>query len=494
MLTVPTHFSIPVESMRHLRFRYAFVPLALLTCFFVPLFFWCYHGPMQMWKALEFPWPSNLIGLLTIFNASLLPLFPVSWIIRGRVLDPVGLFFAQHACQMLSYFFLGTTAYEIPGAASSIFSTSGLVIILNTVGIMVMLIVLEFNYALAAHAKLTLPPLPINWSHLDEGATTMLRIFSIVCAGALACPMVLTGSIPALSSDVTGDRLLLVSSDAGRAVYHAGTGLLPFVIAGLTVGILRKPSRLWGWDGVAVLLVIGMQLLTSNRLPLAFAMIATVCLISLQFKWPRWVLISALLFYIFNFVFLGGLMGAMRSDFDKFMHSNWITASFEEAYLGNTLIDVRDAAWVLGSWDFEPILGKSYLGGAVSFMPSGLFPEKKDWHIGMISIRMVGWPEDAHFGLRITLFGEAFLNFGFLGVIFLAAVLGILFGFLLRILHLSATTPENSFLRNLTYLILIQMIFSLPNTGEAFISWVYVVALSLLIFGAKILASLRAPA
>lgn len=488
MMTLPTTTSPSVKPIQHLRYRYALVPLALLTCFFVPLFFWCYQGQMHEWRSLEFPWPSRSIIIFTVFTSCLLLIFPIWWVIRGRVLDPVGLFLAQQAFQLLGYFFLGTTAYNIPNAGNGILATSGLIIIINALGTVVLLTVLEFNYFLSRHTRFTLAPLPKNWAVIDEKALIVLRVFSLACAIAIATPMVLTKTIPALSGNVTLDRYVMVSSDVGRALYHAGSGLLPFIVGGLTLGILKKPQRIFGVDGIAIITVCTLQLLTANRLPLAFAIIATVCLVSLQFKWPRWILIMAFCFYIFCFVFLGGLMAALRNDSDKFLNSNWFVASFEEAYLGNTLIDVRDGSWVFSKWDFEPLFGKTYLGGALSFVPSGLFPQKKDWHLGLTNIRTVGWPDDSHFGTRNSMFGEAFFNFGFLGVVYLASVLGILFAFLLRLLHLAAQEKEACLLRNLTYLLLIQMLFPLTNSSDAFLSWVFMAALLILTFSSRILA------
>ena len=95
--------------------------------------------------------------------------------------------------------------------------------------------------------------------------------------------------------------------------------------------------------------------------------------------------------------------------------------SLGEVYLGNNVIDLRDGAWVLGSWDFEPFLGKTYLGGLVAMAPSGLFPKKHDWHMGLSAVRIVGMDDQSHFGLRVTFFGEAFLNFGWVGVVGMAA-------------------------------------------------------------------------
>ncbi|HEY0258061.1 MAG TPA: hypothetical protein VGC39_11505, partial [Candidatus Methylacidiphilales bacterium] len=88
---------------------------------------------------------------------------------------------------------------------------------------------------------------------------------------------------------------------------------------------------------------------------------------------------------------------------------------------------------------------------------------------------IVGMPEDQHFGLRITFFGEAFLNFGWAGVILLGTLLGSLYAVLLRQIHLATEPGTPSCLyRNITLLILLQCLLPLSNTSDGFIFWAQV--------------------
>ncbi len=57
---------------------------------------------------------------------------------------------------------------------------------------------------------------------------------------------------------------------------------------------------------------------------------------------------------------------------------------------------------------FQPLDGKTYLGGVAAFLPSAIFPQKKEWYLGLVAIRIVHWPTEEHFGLRVTFFANRF--------------------------------------------------------------------------------------
>ena len=112
--------------------------------------------------------------------------------------------------------------------------------------------------------------------------------------------------------------------------------------------------------------------------------------------------------------------------------------------------------------------------------PSALFPKKHDWHLGLTAVRMVGMDPTTHFGLRITFFGEAFLNFGWAGVLGIAALIGTLWGTLLRTIHLLAQGERSCLTRNLRIVILTQMCLPLTNTSDAFTLWTLLIFLVLM--------------
>ncbi|MCX6934757.1 MAG: hypothetical protein NTZ01_00940 [Verrucomicrobia bacterium] len=271
-------------------------------------------------------------------------------------------------------------------------------------------------------------------------------------------------------------RYTMLSSSFARPFYHFGTALIPVVAGALFISILRRWRRFPIHDLLLLFIMVGLQVVSGNRLPLAIAMFMGTTLLTLEFRLPQWVIPPLFVLFLGVFLLLGGLSSLVRTDRNRLKEGDPFLASLGEVYMGNNVIDLRDGAWVLGHWDFEPLNGTTYLGGLVAMAPSGLFPKKKEWHMGLTAVRTVGMDEESHFGLRVTFFGESFMNFGLAGVVGMAVIMGTLWATLLRTLHLVARDDARCLTRNLRLVILIQMCHSLTNTSDAFTFW------SLLIF------------
>ncbi len=97
-------------------------------------------------------------------------------------------------------------------------------------------------------------------------------------------------------------------------------------------------------------------------------------------------------------------------------------------FYGNNFSDTRDFAWILAYWDYEYVLGKTYLAGLISFIPASLSEYREIWGLGRYTNTYVGFDSSLHAGLRPGIFGEVFFNFGVAGVF----ILGIISGYLLR--------------------------------------------------------------
>ena len=95
---------------------------------------------------------------------------------------------------------------------------------------------------------------------------------------------------------------------------------------------------------------------------------------------------------------------------------------------GNNLSELRDFSWILAGWDGELLLGRTYVSGALSWIPSFLLPDRKEWGWGQFSTRTTALDGGAHPGLRPTVFAEAYFNFDLVGVVVFATLLGALFG------------------------------------------------------------------
>ena len=413
------------------------------------------------------PWADAAAFSLT----ALLIILPLAWVLASGVLDLFAFFLVQNALLIAGYFFLGITAWKLDGFGPGILRAGPLVVLINAIGFTTLFVTMGVAYFAGALRQVRLQPLRAVPQDYDFRVKWFLRAagFAIVCI--LALPMARTGVIPLFAEDAALARAGNMESDLQRALYNLGAGLMPFVTAGLSVLIARKPLRIAGIDGLLASSAVLMQLLSGNRFPLAIAAFVALTLLSMERQFPRVLLLAAFAACMVFFTGLSGFTGLLRQDRDQLSGGNPVLSSVQAAFTGDNLIDVRDAAWVLSEWDFDPLMGRTYLGGLASMLPSGVFPQKKEWHLGLTGVRIVGWDDQNHFGLRITFFGEAFLNFGLAGIFALGTVLGILFGTLLRAVHQAAKKRPACLHYNLKLVVLMQMCMPLANTSDAFTFW-----------------------
>ena len=456
-----------------LRFHHVLFFGALLVTIAIATAFWTGTCDPHLFLGINFAWPDPGMEALCVATGSALVLIPLAWIWRSRTIDFLALILPLEAINLFAYFAISTTAHKIPQEAVGILQMAGLLLLLNAVGFCILLGSICFFYwsASAFHARL--PELPRSPDLLDRRMQTVLRVGGACCAIMIAAPMLYSGTIPILSGKE--DRVGLLVSSPLRAGYNFAETFFPILVGGLAVLIFRKPKRLAGPDGLILGAIVLLQFVTTDRSSMLFAMMATVALISMERRWPRWVLVLMFVGYISSFTVLAGFSSLLRSNTEKLEGGAVLSSSIEEAFYGDNIIDLHDGAWVFSHWDFEPLMGQTYLGGLVSMMPSGLFPQKKDWHLGLTALRIVGWDTENHFGLRISFFGESFLNFGIAGVVTLGTVLGMFFGIALRLTHLASAGAKGvvqpCLWRNATYVLLIQILKPLSNTSDAFYSW-----------------------
>jgi len=135
-------------------------------------------------------------------------------------------------------------------------------------------------------------------------------------------------------------------------------------------------------------------------------------------------------------VIYGGLLfsftlNAARAQ--QFTVSRVLFSMGSDMFYGNSYSDTRDFAVVLGFWDGHYFYGLTYLAGLMAFVPRFLSSFRDKWSYGVVTATLVGFKPTEHPGLRIGLFGEAYLNFGLLGVI----LVGLSVGYMLRWMDLS---------------------------------------------------------
>ena len=125
------------------------------------------------------------------------------------------------------------------------------------------------------------------------------------------------------------------------------------------------------------------------------------------------------------------LLGILAIVFilDALRQRNFSPSSIASGFLlsvfyGNSFSDTRDFAVVLSFWDGHHFFGLTYLAGLLAFIPRFLSSFRDTWALGVVTATLVGFKSTEHPGLRVGLFGEAYLNFGLVGVWLLSLFIG----------------------------------------------------------------------
>lgn len=454
------------------------IPLIIFLGIFLGLF-----APLSAWLGWNDPglfdlrghyYPAQWAEMLAVVTMSALFLVPMCWIAVGRCVDIVALQFFLNGMIILGYFFLELTAPVIVIAQQVIMTAGEQVVAVNAIGFLTLLCSLVVCYALLSISRRQLPPLPAPREVLDRRIRWFLLPVLCVMGLMIASPMLLTGIVPLLAADPMFGRETIEKNEVARPFYNLASSMLPAIASSLLVLGLRRKSLLGKIVNLETVVVAGamfIQLLTFNRLPLALTLLTFAALLSMEIRLPRSLLVAAAVAYIVFYLGLSGFTSIVRQDREALSEENIVAASFRDAFLGDNLSDLRDGAWVFGEWDYQPLNGMTYLGAAAAFVPSAFFPAKKDAYLGLVALRIVNWPTESHFGLRVSFFAESFLNFGVAGIVGLGVVMGNLFGYLLKKLHLAAAAPQACLARNLSILLQLQLVLTLANSSEGFVFW-----------------------
>jgi oligosaccharide repeat unit polymerase len=153
-----------------------------------------------------------------------------------------------------------------------------------------------------------------------------------------------------------------------------------------------------------------------------------------------------------------------------------IAATFgEQVFYGNSYSDLRDFAWVYAYWDKSLLLGKTYLAGFMSFVPSFLSDFRTEWSVGRFTATTVGFDPLEHPGLRPGLFGESYFNFGLLGVFSFGTMLGYAYRYIDFSFKIAAESDNK--LAGIVSIVSTMFIFNLAITAGFFSLYVFLVVL-----------------
>jgi oligosaccharide repeat unit polymerase len=175
--------------------------------------------------------------------------------------------------------------------------------------------------------------------------------------------------------------------------------------------------------------------------------------------------------------FLTVLLDALREP--NFSLASVVESSALLIFYGNSFSDTRDFALILSFWNGHHFWGMTYLAGVISFVPRFLSSFRDTWSLGVVTATMAGFSPTEHPGLRVGVFGEAYLNFG-LPAVFL---LGLAIGAVIRLVDLrmkqAADTLPPSDMRIFAYPIAMLAIGVFENSTGA--STFYSIMLVLLV-------------
>lgn len=147
--------------------------------------------------------------------------------------------------------------------------------------------------------------------------------------------------------------------------------------------------------------------------------------------------------YFFYGVIVLSLLIIIKFIRDSLTDSFNIESVLLEMFFGNTFSDLRDFTWVYYYWDGEYLYGKTMLAGMISFIPSFISDFREVWSWGRWSTNITNLNPLLHPGLRPTVFGESFFNFGIIGVMLMGFILGCVSGRLDKMILSVRKNPEN---------------------------------------------------
>ena len=130
----------------------------------------------------------------------------------------------------------------------------------------------------------------------------------------------------------------------------------------------------------------------------------------------------------------GMLIGAITLS--VFCFFTWFRNMYTIISFAVIFPEIGDGALLLKAahmYDVPFAYGKTYLAGALSFIPSSIFPFREAWGFGRYSLEILYLGQNTpiaptYGGLRPTFVGEAYLNGGYFGVVTFGVVLGIILG------------------------------------------------------------------
>jgi hypothetical protein len=235
---------------------------------------------------------------------------------------------------------------------------------------------------------------------------------------------------------VTGD--ILGGSAADEWIVNRAMDLLTISLPFILIRVVKRPKPL----GI-LLAVLGYValLLPLRRANLIGATLTFLILLGIErrnvYRFTRKVIVSAAILYVFSQCIF--LLELFASDISP---RQVLTVS------STALPEVRDLAWTLSLLDGEFLHGVTFAQALIP-LPSLASDWSSNHSLRTITTRLIGMDQTGQTGgLRLTIFGEGYINFGFFGAISIGFMWGLGVGWCEK--FLLVTSEHNSeFARNI---------------------------------------------
>jgi oligosaccharide repeat unit polymerase len=305
----------------------------------------------------------------------------------------------------------------LPGGSSSTANNASLFALeafkIYFVGISAMLV----GYGLSRKPDLRWRPVSLKVKRFDVTTFTLAAIGCLLVAYVLYgigfLEMILTGTF----SRYFGEEQVGSSYTLYQSLLRRGLAILIIVVPLL---FLRWQQNKTALRLVAAVASLIFMFSTVRRGPILMALVSLVLSIAVAGKHRRLIAITLISLVVAFFV-IQGLLITVDTDADTALAATTFV-------LRSATSEVNDLAWVLSEWNHHWYMGATWLA-AVWPLPATISDFKNTYVLTSVTKDIVGISREFESGgLRISMFGEAYLNFDYTAVI----GLGLLFGFLIR--------------------------------------------------------------
>lgn len=248
-----------------------------------------------------------------------------------------------------------------------------------------------------------------------------IKIIFIFCVIGWCGLILIVGDIP-----LFGDRLIFNKANFRilRPFYLILNYMISIIGSYFALKVVINKRKI---DSIFLIITILILLFTGNRGPVMFLLL-NIFMVFVYYTFKVMNANKLIVLAVSIILVLGISMSFVRNK--EFSISSLSNSIKNEVIYGNTFSDVRDGAFVLKGFEEnfdEYLYGKNYLADIISFIPSSMSEYRSKWSYGSFSTKTLFNMED-HYGLRGGWFLEPYINFGYIGVIIIALLNGVIMG------------------------------------------------------------------